>query len=203
MLDGTARKLIDPVLDSVASRIAAAGISANAVTLAGFALGLAAACAIAFGFFALGLVLILASRLADGLDGAVARHAGAQSDFGGYLDIVLDFAIYGAVPFGFVLADPVANAAAGAFLILTFYVNGASFLAYAIMAEKRSLKETPRGAKSLYFTTGLAEATETIAVFVLACLVPAWFAALAWAFGAICLYTALSRILLARRVLSD
>ena len=54
-----------------------------------------------------------------------------------------------------------------------------------------------RGAKSLYFTTGLAEATETLAVFAACCLFPGWFAVLAWAFTAICLYTAASRIVLA------
>ncbi len=86
---------------------------------------------------------------------------------------MLDFAFYGAIPFGFVLADPAANAIAGAALILSFYVNGASFLAYAIMAEKRGLETDARGEKSIFFTTGLAEATETIAVFVLACLFPA------------------------------
>ena len=41
------------------------------------------------------------------------------------------------------------------------------------------------------------EATETIAAFVLACLVPGWFPIIAWAFAAMTLYTALARIVLA------
>jgi len=198
VLDGAARRLIDPALDRLGGGLAARGISANAVTWAGFALGLAAAAAIAGGRFGLGLLLILASRLCDGLDGAVARHA-ARTDLGGYLDIVLDFAFYGAVPLAFVLADPAANAVAGAVLLTSFYVNGASFLAFAVMAEKRGMAGSPRGPKSLYFTTGLAEATETIAVFCLFCLFPDWFAVIAYLFAALCFVTAAARIALAMR----
>ena len=198
MLDGRVRKGIDPALDRMARVIAAQSITANQVTLAGCAIGLLGVGLIAANWLWAGLLAILVSRVADGLDGAVARIKG-RTDFGGYLDIVLDFLFYGAVPFGFVLLDPAANGLAGAALILSFYVNGASFLAYAVMAEKRGLESQARGEKSLFFTTGLAEATETIAVFVAMCLLPAWFPLLAWGFAAICFYTALSRIVLASR----
>ncbi|RJG46616.1 MULTISPECIES: CDP-alcohol phosphatidyltransferase family protein [unclassified Mesorhizobium] len=199
MLDGWARKRIDPALEAIGGRLAQAGVSANAVTIAAFAVGVAAAIAIAQGHFLAGLALLLVSRLGDGLDGAVARVRG-KTDLGGYLDIVLDFAFYGAIPLGFVLADPAANAVAGAVLLLSFYVNGSSFLAYAIMAEKRKLEGEARGEKSLFFTTGLAEATETLAVFVAFCLFPAWFAVIAYVFAAVTFYTALSRVVLAGRV---
>ncbi len=197
MLDGVARKAIDPALDRIGRALAGRGVTANSVTVAGFAIGMIAAGAIALGWFWLGAALILLSRLCDGLDGTVARHNGA-TDFGGYLDIVLDFAFYGAIPLGFVFTDPSANALAGAVLIFSFYVNGASFLAFAILAAKRKLAEEPRGKKSIFFTTGLAEATETLAVFIAACIWPTWFSVLAYAFAAVCFYTALVRILQAR-----
>ena len=198
MLDGWARGRLDPWLDATAARVARAGVSANAVTISACILGIAAAVAIAGGFFWLGLVLIAVSRFGDGLDGAIARVDG-RTDLGGYLDIVLDFVVYGVIPLGFVVYDPAANGLAGAALLFAFYVNGASFLAYAVMAEKRKLITVARGAKSLFFTTGLAEATETIAVFFAFCLFPAWFPLLAWIFAAATLYTALSRIVLAWR----
>jgi len=198
MLDGWARARFDPLLDRLGGRLAGAGISANAITIAACAVGLLAAAAISRQLYLPGLALILLSRLGDGLDGAVARANGA-TDLGGYLDIVLDFAFYGAVPLGFVISDPPANALAGSVLIFSFYVNGASFLAYAIIAEKRKMKTAARGEKSLFFTTGLAEATETIAVFVAFCLFPLWFPQIAYAFAALCLYTALSRLVLAQR----
>jgi phosphatidylglycerophosphate synthase len=199
MLDGWARKHIDPLVRPAASVAARAGVSANAITVTACIVGFMAAAAIASGWFAAGLILILASRFGDVLDGAVALLRG-KTDLGGYLDIVLDFAFYGAVPMGFVLADPAANAVAGAALILSFYINGSSFLAYAIMAERRRLETDTRGSKSLYFTTGLAEATETIIAFALACVFPDWFPIIAWAFAAMTLYTALARIVLAARM---
>ncbi|MBL0936606.1 MAG: CDP-alcohol phosphatidyltransferase family protein [Rhizobiaceae bacterium] len=198
MLDGWARARIDPALNHAGRRLAQAGVTANAVTVLAFVVGIAGFIAIACGLYWLGLVLILVSRLGDGLDGAVARHT-QKTDFGGYLDIVLDFAFYGLIPLGFVLADPAGNALAGSVLILSFYVNGASFLAYAVMAEKRGLTTEAHGEKSLFFTTGLAEATETLAFFAAFCLFPAWFPALALVFAALCFYTALSRIVIAGR----
>ncbi|CAN7223154.1 CDP-alcohol phosphatidyltransferase family protein [Pararhizobium sp. LjRoot238] len=197
MLDGHFRKRLDPWLDRAGRALVRRGISANTITITGFLLGLAAAIAIVLDAFAWAFILIGASRLCDGLDGAVAR-ATRNTDFGGFLDIVLDFAFYGLIPFAFILADPYENGAAGGLLLLSFYINGASFLAFAVIAEKRGLATDARGMKSLYFTTGLAEATETIAVFLAFCLFPHWFSEIAVVFALICFYTALSRIMLAR-----
>jgi phosphatidylglycerophosphate synthase len=198
MLDGVIRKKIDPALDRCGQAIASSGISANAVTLAGCAIGLVAAYLIAWHFFITGAVLIIVSRICDGLDGAIAKVNG-KTDVGGFLDIVLDFVFYGAIPLGFAFADPQTNAIPAAVLIFTFYINGASFLAYAVMAEKRGMTTSVRGEKSLFFATGLAEATETIAFFLIACMGPIWFKFLAWGFAVVCLYTAVSRIVLASR----
>ncbi len=198
MLDGWARRRLDPALDRLATVLAAGGVSANAVTFAAFGTGMAAAAVIAAGYPGVGLVLILVSRLGDGLDGAVARIRG-KTDLGGYLDIVLDFFFYGAIPLAFAIADPEANAVAAAALICSFYVNGASFLAFSVLAERRKLSTHARGEKSIFFTTGLAEATETLAVFAAFCLFPGRFGILAYAFAAVTLYTAVSRIVLAAR----
>lgn len=169
MLDGWMRQLIDPPLNRAGRVLAARGIGADAVTLAGLAFGLLAAAVLASGLPGWMALLPLAlSRLADGLDGAVARVRG-KTDFGGYLDITCDFLFYGAIPLAFVLRDS-GNGAAGAFLLCSFYVNGASFLGYAVMAEKRGMQTAGRGEKSLYFTSGLLEGTETILFFVGICL---------------------------------
>ncbi|MBT8410968.1 MAG: CDP-alcohol phosphatidyltransferase family protein [Octadecabacter sp.] len=199
MLDAAARKLIDPPLNALGARMAARGITANRVTLAGLGLGLMAAGMIAMGWTLIALIPLLASRIADGLDGAVAR-ATHKTDFGGYLDIASDFLFYGAVPFAFVVMDPAANAVAGAFLLASFYFNGTSFLGYAILAEKRGMETRAQGVKSLYFSNGLLEGTETIVFFVLLCLFPASFAMLAWGFGALCFATATLRLFAARRL---
>jgi len=199
MLDGAVRRLIEPGLDRLGAALARRGVSADQITVLGFAIGVAAAGAIATKLYLLGLALILVSRLCDGLDGAVAR-AREKTDRGGFLDIVLDFAFYGIVPLAFVLAEPGANAVAGAVLLASFYLNGASFLAYAVMAEKRKLQTEARGEKSLYFTSGLAEATETIGAFCVMCVFPESFAPIAYVFAALTLVTAAARIALAVKV---
>jgi phosphatidylglycerophosphate synthase len=199
MLDGLMRGVINAPLNEGGRWLAARGTSANAVTLAGLVLGLVAAVLVGIGWSGVGVaVILLASRLADGLDGAVARARG-KTDFGGYLDIVCDFAFYGAIPLAFVLRDPEANAIPGAFLLFSFYVNAATFLGFAILAEKRGLQTRSRGEKSLYFTAGLMEGTETILCFTLLVLWPWLFAPLAWVFGVLCLVTAVARIILAER----
>lgn len=199
MLDGVARRAIDPFLDRIGKMLAGNGFTANTVSLAGFLIGVAAAAAIINGWLYSGAALILLSRLCDGLDGVVARQTGA-TDFGGFLDIVLDFAFYGMIPVAFAIADPGGNALAAAVLVLSFYINGASFLAYAALAARRGEETAKRGRKTIYFTTGLAEATETLAVFLAFCLLPAWFAYVAFGFAGICIWTAVSRVLQARAV---
>ncbi|CAN1519224.1 PgsA Phosphatidylglycerophosphate synthase [Paracoccaceae bacterium] len=200
MLDGLMREVIDTPLNRGGRWLALRGASADMVTLVGLGFGLIAAALLVAGWSGVLVALpLLANRLADGLDGAVARARG-KSDFGGYLDITCDFAFYGAIPLAFVLADPAMNGAAGAFLLASFYLNGATFLGFAILAEKRGLTTRSRGEKSLYFTAGLMEGTETIAVFVVMVLWPPLFVPLAWVFGVLCIVTALARVILARRV---
>lgn len=199
MLDAKLRPLIDGPLNRMGQGLAHRGIKANEVT--GFALfmGLLAAGMLAAGLpGGLALVPLAISRLADGLDGAVAR-ATEKTDFGGLLDIVADFVFYAAIPLAFALRDP-GNALAAAFLLAAFYINGASFLGFAIMAEKRGITTEAQGKKSLYYSAGLLEGTETIAFFAALCLWPEAFRPLAVIFGLLCLFTTAARLMLARRV---
>jgi phosphatidylglycerophosphate synthase len=136
------------------------------------------------------------------LDGAVAA-ARQRTDRGGFLDIVCDFVFYGAVVLAFALRDPAANAVPAAVLLFSFYVNAATFLAYAAIAAKRGLETTSRGHKTIYFTAGLAEGSETIAVFIAMLLLPQWFAVLAHGFAALVLVTALSRSIIAWTTFRD
>lgn len=197
MLDAALRRVIDPPLDAAGKRVAALGIPANAVTVAGFAIGMTAVPALAAGRYDLALAAILLNRLADGLDGAVARAAG-PTDLGGYLDIVLDFLFYGGVVFGVALARP-QEAVWATFLIFSFVGSGTSFLAYAIIAAKRGMTTSRQGRKSIFYLGGLAEGGETIAAFVLICLFPEAFPWIAGVFGAMCWITAAGRVAAAVR----
>jgi phosphatidylglycerophosphate synthase len=200
MLDTRVRRLIDPGLDRLAARAQALGLTANQVTVGGFALGLVAMGLVASGRPGWGLLAIAASRLADGLDGAIARRGGI-TDFGGFLDIVADFIFYSGVVFAFAVADPVRNALPASFLILAFVGTGSSFLAYAALAAKRDLPAGLATPKSLHYLGGLTEGTETIAVLGLACLLPGGFPVIAYLFGALCWLTTASRVAAAWRTL--
>jgi len=196
MLDSRLRPIIDPPLDALGARLARIGLTANQVTLAGGAVGIAAGVAIGYQHYLIGLALLLFSRLFDGLDGAIAR-ATRQTDFGGYLDIVSDFAFYIAVPIGFGFAAS-ANLPFALILIGSFTLTGISFLAYAVMAAKQGRETEAHGKKSFFYNSGLAEGTETITAFVLMCLMPQYFTIIAAIYSAMCVVTVFQRTLAAK-----
>jgi len=198
MLDGVTRRIINRPLDRFGHMLAGRGVTANAMTLAGLLLGLGAAIVIACGLVWIGLALIAVSRLADGLDGAVAR-ATRPTDFGGYWDIAADFIFYGAIPLGFAILDPAANAVPAAVLLFAFYANGGSFLGFAVLAERRGLHTERSGQKTLFYADGLMEGTETIGFFLAFCFWPHLFGVLAYTFAALTFYTAIARLFRAWR----
>lgn len=182
------RRLLDPPAAWLSER----GVSADAVTFLGFVLGLCAAPLLAIGQYHAALGFILANRLLDGLDGAVARRRG-PTDRGAFLDIALDFFFYATVPFGFALADPLAHAVPAAALILAFVGTGSSFLAFATVAGRRGLPAGIRPGKGIHYLGGLTEGAETIAAFVAMCLWPSAFPIIAYGFAALCFLTTVTR----------
>ncbi|WP_051785770.1 CDP-alcohol phosphatidyltransferase family protein [Endozoicomonas numazuensis] len=193
MLDRWTTRWIRAPLTLLAHPLKNMGIRADQVTFIGFLIGLTALPLLAFEFYLSALTAILCNRLLDGLDGALARITHA-TDAGGYLDITLDFIFYSAIVLGFAFADPEKNALIASLLIFTFMGTGSSFLAYAIMAEKKGLSDPNFSHKSFYYLNGLAEGTETIAVFVLFCLFPDYFPILAAIFAVICILTTMTRV---------
>lgn len=184
MIDARLQPLIRLSLTPPARALARRGITADQVSLAGFALGALAVPAIAFGAFPLALALILLNRGLDGLDGTLARQTG-PTDRGAFLDIALDFVFYALVPFGFALHAP-ENALPAAALIASFVGTGSSFLAFATLAAKRGETSAAYSQKGIHYLGGLTEGAETIAVFAAFCLWPAAFPALAWGFAGLC-----------------
>jgi phosphatidylglycerophosphate synthase len=193
MIDRWVLQRLRPATEAAARRLVAWGVRADAVTAVGFVLGLAGSVSIALGRPLAGLVLILAGRAADGLDGAVARQT-APTDRGAFLDIVADFLFYASVPLAFALADPGSNALAAAVLLAAFIGTGSSFLAFAVLAERRGLSNARLPNKGFYYLGGLTEGSETIACFALMCLWPQHFAAWALGFAALCALTIVSRV---------
>jgi hypothetical protein len=73
---------------------------------------------------------------------------------------------------------------------------------FAALAAKRGQETRVHGAKSFFYSTGLAEGAETIAVFVAMCLWPAAFPQIALGYTALCLLTVIQRSALAHRTFS-
>ena len=193
MLDRLALRALKPATDAAARRLAATGLTADQATLAGFGFGMIAAVLIALGFPGLAILPLLVNRALDGIDGALARLSG-PTERGAFLDISLDFVFYAAIPLAFGIAAPDQNALAAAVLLAAFVVTGTSFLAFAVLAEKRGLRSTTYPSKAFYYLGGLTEGTETIACFLAMCLFPQHFAALAYVYAALCALTAATRL---------
>ena len=193
MLDSAIQQVLKPVLNRMARGLVRAGIGADALTFIGFAIGMAAAVAIVFQHFMAGLVLLLLSRLMDGLDGAVARLT-QPTDRGGFLDITLDFLFYAAIPLAFAVVDPAQNALPAAVLLASFMGTASSFLAFAIVAAQRRMSSLEFPDKGFYFLGGLTEATETLIAFAAMCLWPGWFPQIALGFALLCAITTVLRI---------
>jgi phosphatidylglycerophosphate synthase len=196
MLDSYVRPRIEAPLARVVAVLDRPWISPDRLTMLGLVLGLGSAASSAVQWWGLALLLWLLSRLADGLDGPLARRRRARraheartaeahgSEAGGFLDITADFIVYGSTVVGVAVG---AAAGYGApwwpflLVLLAYYVNGTAFLAFSSIAE-RTGRRIDDG-RSLSFLGGLAEGTETIVVHSVWLLVPgaAWQIALVWA----------------------
>jgi phosphatidylglycerophosphate synthase len=198
MLDTRVRLMLSPILGRAGTRLAAAGVPAEALTGAGWAAGAGACAATALQAWPAALGLWLANRLLDGLDGPTARAAGKATEAGGFLDIVADFSVYAGIVLGLAVAVPGARLACVA-LLTAYYVSGTAFLALSSLAERRG---APLGdERSLRFAGGLAEGTETVIVYALLFLLPARATVIAWAFAAAVAVTAGQRVVVGVRLL--
>jgi phosphatidylglycerophosphate synthase len=205
MLDVQARAALAGPLERLAARVDHPAVTPNRLTALGAALGLAGAGSAAGGWWATAAVLWLLSRLADGLDGPLARRRGIadSSGAGGFLDIAADFLVYGAFVVGVAVG---AGGSALPFLLvlLAYYVNGTVFLAFSSIAERTGRRRSDdllsRG-RSLNFLGGLAEGGETIAVHTLWCLLPAYAHTVAWVWAGVVAVTAAHRVVTGYRLL--
>ncbi|MGL5429860.1 MAG: CDP-alcohol phosphatidyltransferase family protein [Vibrio sp.] len=199
------RKILDLTkkpLDVIAQRLQKFGLNPNQITWCGFVFGMVAALLIAINQMYLAIIFILLNRLADGLDGAMARQSN-PTDCGAFLDITLDFLFYSAIPVAFAFNDPTANALPAVVLIYSFIGTSCSFLAFAILAAKRGLNSSTYPRKGFYYLGGLTEASETIVVFILMCSIPYLFYLFSYGFAILCFITTVTRITAAYNIFNE
>ncbi len=206
-MDSAARRILEMPLNRTARILDRAWIDPNHVTAAGLVLGVSGAVAAGTQSWSLALILWLLSRLADGLDGPLARSRAAAgnpvSGAGGFLDISADFVVYGSTVLGVALGTSQGfNAPIWPFLLVlvAYHVNGSSLLACSSIAEKarRPLDD----GRSLSFLTSFAGATETILEHTLWLLFPAYAWPLAIVWTVIVMADAMRQIVAGYRLLS-
>lgn len=193
MQDAFLRRQKDRLMTPVAGP-AFAAIHPNLISVSAMVIGLGSVAAISGQWYWLGLLLWAINRILDGLDGVVARVHQKQSDFGGYLDLFLDFIIYLGVPLGFIAAMPTTgNLWAGLFLITSYVLNTISWATLAALLEKRQ-RHTVNRLTSMEMPTGLIEGAETIVFYTLFYLLPDYVAVLFTAMAILVLFTASQRV---------
>ncbi|MBD3161527.1 MAG: CDP-alcohol phosphatidyltransferase family protein [Candidatus Eisenbacteria bacterium] len=118
--------------------IAAAGISADAVTITGLLFAAGCGMFLAVGEGRIAAVFLVASALCDLLDGAVARARGGGTSFGAALDSTVDR--YGeALILGGVLIDATVRGAEAGLLWLWIAALSGSFLTSYVRARAEGL----------------------------------------------------------------
>jgi phosphatidylglycerophosphate synthase len=192
MFDHNLRRAKDHLLTPLARPLR--NISPIGISLLGGLCGLGCAWLASEGAIAGSLGLWLANRTLDGLDGLVARTHSKQSDFGGYVDILLDFLVYATVPVGLVLAHPSPLAyLALAGLLASFYVNAASWMYLSALLEKRNLHRAETQT-SIEMPAGIIGGSETVLAYALFLLLPTHLPALYGGFSALVVLTILQRL---------
>lgn len=194
MFDRQLRELGAGFAHRLARRLDLPWITPDRLTGLNLALGLASAGFAAAQWWGLALAAWILCRLADGLDGPLARlrrerTGAADTGQGGFWDICADFVVYGATVAGVGWGATTAfDAPWLPFLLVIFayYINGTAFLAFSSIAEKTGRRIDD--GRSLSFISGLTEGAETVVVHVLWLIFPfvAWQIAAVWA-GLVCL----------------
>jgi len=176
-------------------------ISPNQMTFIGFSFGVLMCLFIIIDQYLFATIFLFLNRLSDGLDGTMARLQ-TPTPLGGYLDIVLDFLIYG----GFVLSFGITeqnNALLSMVLLFCYIGTGGTFLAKAAilpsLTNQNLNEEIP---KSFHYAVGLIEGTETIVFMVLCLLLPNLFIYFSFIFIILCLITIVFRIIVCYKELS-
>jgi phosphatidylglycerophosphate synthase len=198
VIDAQLRVQKEAVLGPVAGRLPSR-ISPISITLLAVVPGIGAALAAADGRNILAVGLWLLNRLLDGLDGTLARQRDRQSDLGAYLDILMDFLVYAAVPIGLAAhADSQTTWIAAAALLAAFYVNTISWAYLSALLERRERNKS-REYTSVTMPGGLIEGAETVVLYAIMLAVPAGAPMVFWVMAAAVAITVGQRVVWAVR----
>jgi archaetidylinositol phosphate synthase len=194
MLDTRARRFVQPLLDGVARGCARAGISANALTVAGMLVGVAAAALIALGHPVAGFLVLWLSGLIDAADGTLARLT-SSTPMGAILDItfdrVVELSVITAIAWRFPDARLELVVLAGVIAIAM-----SLFLSIGAAVQNRTVK-------SFHYAPGLGERTEAFICLSLMIVDSERLVLWTWVFVGVIVFTMAQRLRHAMHMLSD
>lgn len=173
MIDKYLRPVKEKYLLPIA-KIISKYLSPNQISIVAFFMGLLSCILIIYNYLNIALGFWLLNRIIDGLDGTVARVSNRQTDWGGYLDIMLDFTIYALIPITmtFIINDNIFSYLSLSIMLASFYINSASWMYLSAVKEKREGKEDKSLLTSIPMPSGLIEGSETIVLYTLFFLFP-------------------------------
>ncbi len=156
------------LLKPVTVHLVRSGITPNHLTVVAVVLGLTSAYFIFAGKTIIGVFLLLISSSLDALDGALARNENLRSEFGGFLDSVMDRYVDAAV----IIAIGVHS---GHVFLASIAVVGALMVSYTraraeTIIERCDVGIAERGERTLILIGGLIAGLEYYALLVVAIL---------------------------------
>ncbi len=166
MLDNLLRGVKDLILLPIAGHLKS--VHPNVITIAAFGIGLASVFLLIQQRYAWGLFFWLLNRFLDGLDGTVAQLHQRRSDGGGMLIFwpILPFTRLSPLPWCW--SVPLAKYLSLAFLLASFYLNGASWMYLSAILEKLARGAEAKGElTTITMPAGLIGGTETIVFYCL------------------------------------
>lgn len=195
MLDTHGRKYVEPLISKVARVFVRWGFSANQITWVAFLLGISTGLWIYFDQSIWAAVFLWISGFLDAVDGSMARMEKKSTPWGTVLDITFDRLVELSVIIGLAIRFPDAQLL---LLLLTASIvfSMTVFLTVGALSEKK-------GIKSFYYQAGLAERTEGFILFTAMMLLPQWLIWTTALFLAVEIFTALQRMLEAKRILKE
>jgi archaetidylinositol phosphate synthase len=192
VLDTHARKYVQPFIETAASSLLKAGLTANQVTIISFVIGISSGVLFYFGSPILAVIVLWFSGFLDALDGTMARKT-KTSPWGTVMDVTFDRLVEISVILGVAFKYPDVQ---WALLLLSVSIifSITVFLTVGAVSEKR-------GMKSFYYQAGLAERTEGFILFSLMMLLPDHVLLMTLLFFVVEVFTGLQRLNEARRLL--
>jgi archaetidylinositol phosphate synthase len=193
MLDTHGRGFIQPLLDAIAAGCRRIGVSANALTVAGMLVGIAAAATLLAGHAFCAVAILWLSGLIDAADGTLARIT-QSTPLGAILDITFDRVVEISVIAAIAWLNPDARFEL-VVLAGTIAIAMSLFLAIAAAVQNSSVK-------SFHYAPGLGERTEAFICLTLMLADNARLVLWTWVFTGVIVFTMVQRFVHARRLLT-